>query len=50
MDLIHAAIAEARTRLASEGVDKSDMKSKAKTLKTVIKEFASEANVNLNER
>ena len=49
IDLIHKAIAEAKTRLAGEGVGKSDMKSKARTLKTVVKELASEANVNLKE-
>jgi hypothetical protein len=49
IDLIHKAIAEAKTRLAGQGVDKADMKSKARTLKTVVKELASEAHVNLNE-
>jgi hypothetical protein len=49
IDLIRRAIAEAKTRLAGEGVDKSDMKSKARILKAVVKELASEANVNLSE-
>jgi hypothetical protein len=50
IDLINKAIREAKEKLAGEKVGKSDMKSKAKTLKAVITALASEANINLNEK
>ena len=46
-DLINKAVAQAKKKLAVAKVDKSDMKAKAKVFKAVIKELASEANVDL---
>ena len=48
--LINKAIEKAKEKLPGEKVDKSDMKSKAKILKTVIRDFALKANLNLNEK
>jgi len=48
IELIHKAIKEAKEKIATEKVDKSDMKSKAKVLKAIIKDFALEVNVNLD--
>jgi len=48
IDLINKAIEEAKERIAAEKVDKSDIKSKARVLKAVIKVLASEVNVDLN--
>lgn len=50
IDLINKAIEEATEKLAGEKVDTSDMKSKAKMLKAVVKDLAINANVNLNEK
>lgn len=47
IDLINKAIKEAKEKLAGEKVDKSDMKSKARVLKAVIKDLALEVNINL---
>jgi hypothetical protein len=46
--LINKAIKEAKEKLVSENVDKSDMKSKAKVLKTILKDLALEVHINLN--
>jgi len=48
IDLINKAIKEAEEKLAREKVDKSDMKSKARVLKAVIKDLALNTNINLN--
>ena len=48
IELINRAIKETREKLVSEKVDESDMKSKAKILKVVIKDLALKANVNLD--
>jgi hypothetical protein len=40
IDLINKAIKEAKEKLATEKVNKSDMKSKARALKSVIKDLA----------
>ncbi len=48
IDLINKAIEEAREKLADEKVDKSDMKSKARVFKTVIKDLVIEGNIDLN--
>ena len=48
VELINKAVKEANKKLASEKTDKSDIKSKAKILKTVIKDFALKADVNSN--
>jgi hypothetical protein len=48
IDLISKAIEEAREKVADEKVDKSDMKSKARVFKTIIKDLALEGNIDLN--
>jgi hypothetical protein len=50
LELTNKAIKETKKKLFIEKVDESDMKSKAKILKAVIKDLALKANVNLNER
>jgi hypothetical protein len=50
IDLINKVIGQAKQRLADEEVDKSDMKSRAKTLRAIVKDLASKANINLNEK
>jgi hypothetical protein len=50
IDLINKSIEKAKEKLAGEKVDKSDVKSKAKVLKAIIKDSAIKANVNLNEK
>lgn len=47
-DLINMAIKEAKEKLVRDKAGKSDMKSKAKILKEVIKDLAFKANVDLN--
>lgn len=47
VDLINKAMERARAKLAVAKVDKSDMKSKAKVFKAVVKGLALEANVDL---
>jgi len=47
IDLIQKAIKEAKEKLANEKVDESDMKSKARVLKSVFKELALQVNINL---
>jgi len=48
IDLINRAIKEAKEKLISEKVDNSDLKSKAKVLKAVIKDLALKVNINLD--
>jgi hypothetical protein len=48
IDLINKTIKEAKEKLASEKTGKSDMKSKAMLLKTVIIKLALKANINLD--
>ena len=48
MDLINKAIEETKEKLAGDKVVESDVKSKARVLKAVIKDLASKANINLN--
>ncbi|UCE47315.1 MAG: hypothetical protein JSW47_17135, partial [Phycisphaerales bacterium] len=48
IDLINEAIKEAKEKLAGEKVDNSDMKSKARILRAVIKDIALKVNINLN--
>ena len=48
IDLINKAIEEAKEKLAGDKVDKSDMKSKARILKAVIKDLALKFKINLN--
>ena len=45
--LISRAIVESEKELADKQIDESDVKSKAKTLKAIIRDLASKANVNL---
>jgi hypothetical protein len=45
--LINKAIGEAKEKLAGEKVDKSDVKSKARLLKAVIKDLALRVNIDL---
>ncbi len=49
IESIDKAIKETKKKLVSEKSDESDIKSKAKILKAVIKDSASKANVNLKE-
>jgi hypothetical protein len=46
--LINKAVKEANKKFVTEKVDKSDIKSKAKILKTVFKDLALKADVNLD--
>jgi len=48
IDLINRAVKEAKDRFISEKVVKSDIKSKAKILKTVLKDSAVKANIGLD--
>ena len=48
VDLINKAIKEAKEKLKSEKADHSDMKSKARILKAVIKDIASKGRINLD--
>jgi hypothetical protein len=47
---INKAIKETKKKVLSEKADESDMKSKAKILKAVIKDSALKASVNLSEK
>jgi hypothetical protein len=47
IDMINTAIKEATEKLASEKEDESDVKSKARVLKEVIKELAFKVNIDL---
>jgi len=49
-DLIRQAIGEMEEILASEQVDSSDLKAKAKAMKTLIKELALQADIDLKPR
>jgi len=48
VDLINKAVEEATEKLADEKVDKSDLKSKARTLKAAIRDLALKVNINLD--
>jgi len=48
VELINKAVKEANGKFASEKIDKSDIKLKAKILKAVIKDLTLKANVNLD--
>ena len=48
IEMIYIAVKEAKITFASEKIDKSDIKSKAKILKTVLKDFATKANIGLD--
>jgi len=48
IDLINKAIEEAKEKLAGEKVDQSDVKSKARVVKAVIKDLALKVGINLN--
>jgi len=48
IELINKAIEEAKEKFVSEKVAESDMKSKAKILKAIIKDLALKGNVNLS--
>lgn len=48
VDSIGKAIEEAKEKLASEKIDKSDMKSKARVFKAIIKDFAFKASIDLD--
>jgi hypothetical protein len=48
LDLINRAMEEAKTKLADEDMQRSDMRAKAKTLKAAIKALALKANINLD--
>jgi len=48
IDLINEALKEAKEKLESGRADKSDMKSKARVLKAVIKNLALKVNINLD--
>ncbi|MGB3458876.1 MAG: DUF3795 domain-containing protein [Halobacteriota archaeon] len=47
IELINEAIKEAKKRFTSEKVDKSDIKSKAKNLNSIIKDICLSSNVNM---
>jgi len=47
-DLIHQAVKEVRKRIMSENIDDSDMRSKAKILKSIIKDTAVKFNINMS--
>ena len=48
IDLINQAIEEAKQKLVNEKVDESDVKSRARVLKAVIQNVASEVNIDLS--
>jgi hypothetical protein len=48
IDLIRRAIEEAQEKLTDEEVDQSDMKSRARVFKTIIKDIAKDSNIDLN--
>ena len=48
IDLINRAMKEAEEKLTSEKVDHSDMKSKARILRAVIKDIALKVDINLD--
>ena len=47
IELINEAIKEAKKRYTSEKVDKSDIKLKAKILKSILKDIGLSSNVNM---
>ena len=48
VDLINKAIAQAREKLAGDKVDEADVKLKARVFKAVIKDSASQVDINLD--
>ena len=48
IDLINRAIKQAKEKLTREKIDNSDLKSKAKALKMIIKDSALTAGINLD--
>ena len=48
IDLINRAIKQAKEKLTREKIDNSDLKSKAKALKTIIKDSALTAGISLD--
>ena len=48
IELINRAIKESKKKFASEKVNTSDVKSKAKILKTIFTDMALKTNVNLD--
>lgn len=47
-DAVNEAIGEAKERLASEKINRSDLKSKARILKTVVKDLVLKAHIKLD--
>jgi len=48
INLINKAMKEAKKKIVSEEIDNSDIKSKAKILKSTIKDMAVKSNINMN--
>ena len=48
VNLIHDAVEESNKKIVSEGIDKSDIKARAKTLKSAIKDKAVKYNINMD--
>ena len=48
INLINQAIKEAKKKIVSEKIDDSDMKSKAKILKSTIKDITTKSNINMD--
>ncbi len=47
IELINEAVEEAKKKLVSEKVEKSDIKSKVKILKSILKDICLSSNVNM---
>ena len=48
INLINEAMKEAKKKIVSEKIGKSDIKSKAKIMKSLIKDMAVKSNINMN--
>ena len=48
INLINEAMKEAKKKIVSEKIGKSDIKSKAKIMKSLIKDMAGNSNINMN--
>jgi len=48
INLIYDAVKESNKKIVSKEIDKSDMKTKAKILKSVIKDKAVKYNINMD--
>ena len=48
INMINEAMKEAKKRIVSEKIDNSDIKSKAKILKSTIKDMAVRYNINMD--